>query len=100
MLLYVTTKIIFKFPYSVDHDLSTNFIATTIKPCYTLAHPNFYFLTHQPEHMASRKRCGCQGSQPRLMTQRNVNRAVDAGIGLATVYVGIGALGAIKGALK
>jgi len=25
---------------------------------------------------------------------------VDAGVGLATVYVGIGALGAVKGALK
>jgi hypothetical protein len=34
------------------------------------------------------------------MTQRNVNRMVDAGVGLATVYVGIGALGAVKGALK
>jgi len=50
--------------------------------------------------MAARKRCGCRESQPRLMTQRNVNRAVDVGVGLATLYVGIGALGAVKGALK
>ena len=50
--------------------------------------------------MVARKRCACRQPQPRIMTQRNVNRVVDAGIGLATVYVGISALGAVKGALK
>ena len=55
----------------------------------------------QSETMARRKQCACNGrSQPRLLTQRNVNRVVDAGIGLGALYVGAGVLGTVAGALK
>jgi hypothetical protein len=34
------------------------------------------------------------------MTQRNVNRVVDVGVALGTIYVAAGAIGLAKGALK
>jgi len=50
--------------------------------------------------MAARKRQPQSNVIPRIMTQRNTNRIVDAGIALGTLYVGAGVLGSIAGAFK
>lgn len=49
---------------------------------------------------AHKKQSGRNSYSPFGNQQRNVNKVVDAGIALGTLYVGVGILGSIVGAFK